>query len=97
MSRRLYAVCWSWKQHAIVRTKKEGKDKMRQWKLDYEAMGWTVRSSGPDAYIATGPGDQRHAIALHEYDPETKERIYTPLVRPKRKESESVKSLQNAA
>lgn len=50
---------------------------MRVWRSWYQRQGWVVNSLGPDAYAATAPdGETRHAIVLHEYDAETKQRLY---------------------
>lgn len=83
-SDRIYAVVWTWREGKIVPTKKAGRDEMRAWKERYEAQGWGVRASGPDAYIARAPESENgivrdaHAIVFHEYDAATKERIFDP-------------------
>ena len=75
--KRIYAVVWSWRKHKIVRTKKEGAEELKAWKMSYEAQGWKVRRSGPDAFIATHPETEKQkSIVFHEYDAETKERLY---------------------
>jgi hypothetical protein len=58
---------------------------MRVWKTWYERLGWKVHSSGPDAYIATNlETGERHAVAFHEYDAETHERLWeAPKSKPK--------------
>lgn len=78
-SDRIYAVVWTPRQHVIVPTKKAGRDKLRAWKASYERAGWALRTSGPDAYIATEPLlGIRRAIAFHEYDSTTHERLWEP-------------------
>lgn len=49
------------------------------WKKWYERRGWSVRSSGSDAYIATSPDGEQHSVVFHEYDAETRQRIDTPI------------------
>jgi hypothetical protein len=85
----IYAVLWTWRNHKIVPTKKAGREEMQRWKWGYEQQGWKVVTSGPDSYIATNPETgERHAVAFHEYDPETHERLWTPPKRPKPKPAE---------
>lgn len=62
---------WSWRKHRIVRTKAEGQRAIKAWKWWYERLGWSVRRN-----VATHPetGEQ-HAIALREYDSETRKRV----------------------
>lgn len=66
--------------HKIVSTKKAGRDEMRAWRLRYEELGWKVSGLGRDAIKAEHPavGGLAHAIVFHEYDAETKERIWEP-------------------
>jgi len=47
---------------------------LRAWKKWYERQGWKVTNHGT-GYFATSPQGERHSISLHEYDPESKERL----------------------
>lgn len=68
---RIYACVWTPGHHRIVLTKAKGENLRKTWKRWYERRGWTVKRN-----IATNPSTgERHAIVLHEYDAETKERI----------------------
>ncbi len=85
--KRIYAVVWTWREHKILATKKACREHMREWKTKYEAAGADVRACGQDAYVATFESGEKHAIVLHEYDAETKERVY-PVVRPAKPKAE---------
>lgn len=81
--KRIYAVVYTPARHLIVKTKKQGTETMRAWKAGYERLGWKVTSLGPDAYAALAPDEEtRHAVVFHEYDVETKQRVYKEF-RPK--------------
>ncbi len=88
--RRQFVVCWTWKQHRRVKTKKRGNEVLKVWKRWYERQGWKVQSvyGDTEGYIALAPGyenvlhwngpfpsDFLHSISLREYDPISKERI----------------------
>jgi hypothetical protein len=107
VSKRTYAVVWTWKKHRIVATKKRGIEVARVWKRWYERKGWRVRSLGQglEGYLAYapdykyedwndhGPDSRVHVCSVHTYDAETKERIYPkpPTVREKREAVETVR------
>lgn len=74
----LLAVVWSWRQHERVPTKKAGRDMLKRWKEWQEALGHTVRTCGPDTYVT-----DTEACVLHEYDPETHERIWWKPPKPR--------------
>lgn len=88
----LYAVVYTWRQHKIVPTKAEGQREMRAWKDRYEADGWIVRSlpAAPGFKARHPETGEEHAIALHTYDRETRERLWTPPKTPKPRSTEQV-------
>jgi len=76
--RPIVAVVWTPGKSDIVPTQKAARERMQAWREEYEAKGWLVRG-GVDALIATSPEGEKHAIAMHRYDPVTKQRIERPL------------------
>lgn len=72
---RIYAVCWTWKKHRIVPTKKRGEEVLRVWKRWKERQGLSISRLG-DGYVARREGALTESISLHTYDVITKERIY---------------------
>jgi hypothetical protein len=72
--RPLYALSWTWQGSMVYPTKRVATLCMSTWKKCYEARGWKV-SNHAEGYFAAGPENQRHSIALHEYDRDTLERI----------------------
>jgi len=79
---RIFVVEWTWLEHGIVLTKKEGDFAMWLWRMWYEYRGWKVRSRGHglEGYVAYapdfeiedwnnhGPDAKVNSIALREYD-----------------------------
>ena len=72
--RPIYAVVWTPSKSRQVKTKALGTRKMRAWKRWYERQGWKVVNHAT-GYFARSPAGEMHAILLHEYDKETRERL----------------------
>lgn len=73
--RPVYALSWTWRQGKVYKTKVKAQAKMKAWKKWYERQGWKVISiPGQSGYFAA-KGNERHSIALHEYEKETLVRI----------------------
>jgi len=71
---KVYAVAWTWRQSRVHKTKKRCEQRLKVWKRWYERQGWKVYRMG-SGFLAECPDGERHAITLHEYDRETKERL----------------------
>ena len=72
--RPVYAVTWTWRQSRVHKTKKRCEQRLKVWKRWYERQGWKVYRLG-SGYWAISPAGEKHAISLHEYDKETRERL----------------------
>jgi hypothetical protein len=72
--RPVYVVTWTWRQSRVHKTKKRCEQRLKVWKRWYERQGWKVYRLG-SGYWAISPAGEKHAISLHEYDKETKERL----------------------
>ena len=72
--KKTYALVWTWRAHRVYKTKGKAQAKLKVWKKWYERQGWKVHSHATGYFAANKEGD-RHAISLHEYDRETRERL----------------------
>lgn len=71
--KKTYALVWTWQNHRVFKTKGKAQAKMKTWKKWYERNGWKVTNHAAGYFAAKG--NERHAIALHEYDAVTLERL----------------------
>ncbi len=74
-SRPIYGLVATPKLATQTKTKAEAEFWMKVWRKWYELKGWTVYGAQGSGYYIATQGDNRHAISLHEYDKETKERL----------------------